>query len=53
MKFIHYIKNVSGVDIMGVFSLLVFVAFFIGVSIWVFKMKKSRLDKISRIPIDN
>lgn len=53
MKFIHYLKNVSGVDAMGLFALLVFVTFFVGVSIWVFSMNKNKVEEISRIPVEN
>jgi hypothetical protein len=53
MKFIHYIEKISGVDIMGMFSLLMFMSFFIIMTIWVLRSNKKRLDEISRIPIEN
>ena len=53
MKFIHYIEKVSGVDIFGLLSLLIFVLFFTVMLTWVFKTKKKTFNEISRIPLDN
>ncbi|HQV55744.1 MAG: cbb3-type cytochrome c oxidase subunit 3 [Chitinophagaceae bacterium] len=53
MKFINYIEKVSGVDILGLLSLLVFFLFFIGMLVWVFKTKKKDFNEVSRIPLDN
>lgn len=53
MKFIHYIEKISGVDIFGLFSLIMFVVFFTIMLIWVFKTKNQEYKEISRIPLDN
>ena len=53
MKFINYIEKVSGVDILGLLSLLVFFLFFIGMLVWVFKTKKKDFNEVSHIPLDN
>ena len=53
MKFINYIEKVSGVDIMGLTSLLIFVLFFSVMLTWVFRTKKKKMDEISRLPLDN
>lgn len=53
MKFINYIEKVSGIDIYGLSSLLLFVVFFIAMLTWVFKTKKKTFTEISRIPLDN
>ncbi|OSZ77077.1 CcoQ/FixQ family Cbb3-type cytochrome c oxidase assembly chaperone [Chitinophagaceae bacterium IBVUCB2] len=53
MKFIHYIEKVSGIDIYGLASLLIFVIFFTVMLTWVFKTKKKTFADISRIPLDN
>jgi len=53
MKFINYIEKISGVDIMGLVSLLLFVSFFTIMLIWVFRANKKKLTEISRIPLDN
>lgn len=53
MKFIHYIEKVSGIEIMGMVSLLMFVSFFTIMLIWVFKTNRKKLQEISQIPLDN
>lgn len=53
MKFINYLEKVSGVDIFGLTSLLVFFLFFTVMLTWVFKTKKKSYDEISRTPLDN
>jgi hypothetical protein len=53
MKFIHYIEKVSGIEIMGLLSLLLFVSFFTIMLVWVFRTNKKKLQEISQIPLDN
>lgn len=53
MKFINYLEKVSGVDIMGMVSLIIFVLFFTVMLTWVFRTNKKELQEISRIPLDN
>ncbi|MCX8019979.1 MAG: CcoQ/FixQ family Cbb3-type cytochrome c oxidase assembly chaperone [Chitinophagaceae bacterium] len=53
MKFIHYLEKVSGVDIMGLTSLMVFFLFFTAVAVWLFRSRKEDFADISRIPLDN
>ena len=53
MKFINYLEKVSGVDIFGLSSLLLFFLFFTLMLTWVFKTKKKSYDEISWIPLDN
>jgi ABC-type multidrug transport system permease subunit len=53
MKFINYIEKVTGVEIMGLVSLLLFFLFFTVMLTMVFKKKKKDLQEISRIPLDN
>ncbi|MBL7722579.1 MAG: CcoQ/FixQ family Cbb3-type cytochrome c oxidase assembly chaperone [Chitinophagaceae bacterium] len=53
MKFINYLEKVSGVDIFGLTSLLIFFLFFVVMLTWVFKTKKKNFQDISRIPLDN
>jgi len=53
MKFINYVEKISGVDILGLTSLLIFVIFFVAMLTWVFKTKKKTFNEISRIPLDN
>ena len=53
MKFINYVEKISGIDILGLTSLLIFVIFFVAMLTWVFKTKKKTFNEISRIPLDN
>lgn len=53
MKFINYIEKVAGVDIFGLVSLMIFVLFFTGMLIWVFRTRKQKFTAASRIPLDN
>lgn len=53
MKFINYLEKVSGVDLMGLVSLIVSFLFFTGMLIWVFRSKKKSFNEVSRIPLDN
>ena len=53
MKLINYLEKVSGVDIMGLASLLIFFLFFVVMLAWVFRTKKKDFNEVSRIPLDN
>lgn len=53
MKFINYLEKVSGIDIMGLVSLLGFFLFFVAMLTWVFRTRKKKFNEISRIPLDN
>ncbi|MCO5240327.1 MAG: CcoQ/FixQ family Cbb3-type cytochrome c oxidase assembly chaperone [Chitinophagaceae bacterium] len=53
MKFINYLEKVSGVDILGLTSFGIFFVFFIVMLTWVIKTDKSKIEEISRIPLDN
>jgi preprotein translocase subunit YajC len=52
MKFINYLEKISGVDIYGLISLVIFVVFFAAMLIWVMRSDKKELDKINHIPLD-
>ncbi|MFN8289832.1 MAG: cbb3-type cytochrome c oxidase subunit 3 [Chitinophagaceae bacterium] len=53
MKFINYLEKVSGVDMMGLISLIVSFLFFTGMLIWVIRTKKKNFNEVSRMPLDN
>ena len=46
-------ENIDGISIYPVISLLIFFLFFIVLIYYVKKMDKSRVDEISRIPLDD
>jgi cbb3-type cytochrome oxidase subunit 3 len=53
MKFINYLEKVSGVDIIGLLSLIISFLFFVAIFIWVYKTKKKDFNDVSRLPLDN
>lgn len=54
---LRYIKghltSIEGIEIFPVISFIIFFSFFIGLSIYVFKMKKSRVDTLKNIPLED
>jgi hypothetical protein len=52
MKFIHYMEKVSGIDAYGLFSLSLFVTFFLVMLIMVFTMKSKAIDELKNIPLN-
>ena len=46
------LSNLSGVGIYGVISICLFFAFFIGVTIWAFGLRRSYLNSMSDLPLD-
>ena len=36
-----------------IFLLIVFIAFFVSITVWLMKTKKSRLEEISRLPLQD
>ena len=53
---LRYIKNhmatIDGIEIFPIISLIIFVAFFIGLAWYVFKMKKEHVKEMSNIPLE-
>jgi cbb3-type cytochrome oxidase subunit 3 len=47
-----YLKAIEGIGIYQLISLLVFVPFFIGVLIYVVRMKKEHADTMSQMPLN-
>ncbi len=53
LKFVKgHLENIDGVEIYPIISLLIFFIFFVGLTYWVVKMKKSDIKEISNIPLD-
>lgn len=53
-KFIkQYAESIDGINIYPVISLLIFFVFFIALLYYVKKMDKSKVDELSRIPLDS
>ena len=52
MKFINYLESIAGISIYPLISLTLFVVFFVGMAMYVFKTPKSSLKKIAHLPLD-
>ena len=54
LKFIkHHMTSIEGIEIYPIISLLIFFGFFVMLFWWVLKSKKTYIDKVSQLPLDN
>ena len=53
MKFINYLEKITGVDVFGLSSFMIFFGFFVIMTFWALKADKKLIDTINRIPLDN
>lgn len=51
MKFINYLETISGVDVYGITSFLIFFIFFLAVSTWALKADKNMISEIEQLPL--
>lgn len=52
LRFIkHHLATESGVEFYGIFSLVIFVLFFLVVLIRIWRMKKTTVEELSNIPL--
>jgi cbb3-type cytochrome oxidase subunit 3 len=49
----QFLTNVEGVDGYLIFSMIVFMLFFVGLLWWVFTADKEYIHKMKNIPLDN
>lgn len=49
----NVLENINGVGIYPVVGLIIFLVFFVSVIVWIVKLKKSYLSKMSYLPLDN
>ena len=49
----HYFEDIANIEIWPIISLLIFFFFFVSLSFYVFKMKKSHVKHMSAAPLDN
>ncbi len=47
----RYLTSIDGVAAYPIFSLLIFVPFFLAVTVWVFKLDKKFLKYMSELPL--
>lgn len=52
MKFINYLQSITGVGIFPLISLLIFVSFFLLVTLYVILGNKAHFEKVSNLPIE-
>ncbi|MFN7313657.1 MAG: CcoQ/FixQ family Cbb3-type cytochrome c oxidase assembly chaperone [Bacteroidota bacterium] len=48
----QFLANVQGVEHYLIFSMIVFLLFFIGLLWWVFKADKKYIDKMEKLPFE-
>jgi len=53
MKFKYYLETINGIGIYPLVSFVLFFAFFVFVTIYVFKSDKKHLSEVANIPLDN
>lgn len=52
LRFIkHHLATESGVEFYGIFSLVIFVLFFLVILIRIWRMKKTTVEELSNIPL--
>ncbi|HLP34241.1 MAG TPA: CcoQ/FixQ family Cbb3-type cytochrome c oxidase assembly chaperone [Bacteroidia bacterium] len=49
----QFLYNVTGVDGYLIFSMVVFILFFVGLLWWVFKADKTYINQMKNLPFDN
>jgi cytochrome c oxidase cbb3-type subunit 4 len=49
--FKHYFERIEGIDFFPILSLLIFVLFFLGLLIWVFRVNKGYVQQMSHLPL--
>lgn len=52
MKFINYLQSITGIGIYPLTALLIFVLFFLAVTIYLIKGNKKHFDYLSKIPLE-
>ncbi len=54
LKFIKgHMTSIDGIEIFPVLSFVIFFSFFVAVTVWIYTMKKSKVDEIAHLPLEN
>jgi cbb3-type cytochrome oxidase subunit 3 len=53
MKFSTYLEQIMGVSIFPVISLVLFVAFFTGVLVWIYSIDKKEIEHMENLPLND
>jgi cbb3-type cytochrome oxidase subunit 3 len=46
------LENIAGMEIFAIIGILIFFSFFIGLLIWVIRLKANKVDEFSRMPLE-
>ena len=46
------LESIDGVEIYPIISFAIFFTFFVGLSVYVFKMKKTKIETLKNIPLE-
>ncbi len=52
MKFINYLEKITGVDVFGMASFLIFFTFFVIMAIWALRADKKLIKTLSELPLN-
>lgn len=53
MKFINYLEKITGVDVFGMTSFLIFFTFFVVMAVWALRADKQLIKTLSELPLNN
>jgi cbb3-type cytochrome oxidase subunit 3 len=51
--FKNYFVGIKGIEIYPVFLLILFIAFFVSMTVWLMRAEKKEMDELSKIPLEN
>jgi cbb3-type cytochrome oxidase subunit 3 len=49
----NVLEHIGGVGAYGIFAICLFFSFFIGVLLWVARLKRSHVESMSALPLDD
>jgi cbb3-type cytochrome oxidase subunit 3 len=52
MKFVHYLKDITGIELYPLISMTLFIAFFTAMAWYVFKTPKKAMQDQAKLPLD-
>ncbi len=52
MKFSTYLTQITGVSIYPIISLVLFVVFFVIVTLWIYSIDKKEIKRIENLPLE-
>ena len=48
----NVLENIAGLEVYAIIGILIFFSFFVGLLIWVVRLKASKVDEFSRLPLE-